>query len=105
MSQGREFWHRSAMANPSTKQRRLTDVYSFAGVRPLATVRGVFGKPQIRVITLVRRSKKRSAAAAVLFTEAGTIGGCGMCAISLVASGTSFWSWRFGAWRAGAVAT
>jgi hypothetical protein len=92
------------MANPSTKRRRLTDVYAFAGFRALATVRGMFGNPQIRVITLVRRSKKRSAAAAVVCTGAGTTGGYGACAISPVAFGTSFWTSRFGAWLAGVAA-
>ena len=105
MSLGREIWHRSVMANPSTKQRRLTDVYTFDGVKPLTTVRGVFGKPQVRVITLVRRSKKRSAAFAVLFTGAGTTGGCSGCAISRVVSGISFWSWRSGESIVGVAAT
>jgi hypothetical protein len=92
------------MANPPKIKRRLMDVYAFAGVRPLATVRGVFGNPRVRVITLVRRSKKRSAAAAVVCTGAGTTGGYAACAISPVASGISFWSWRFGASIAGVAA-
>ena len=45
--------------------RRLWDAYAFPGFRPRPTVRGVFGDPKARVITLERRSKKRSAAAVV----------------------------------------
>lgn len=105
MSWAAGIWHRSAMANPSKMQRRLTDVYTFAEVRALATVRGVFGNPQVRVITLIRRSKKRSAAAAVGSTGAGTTGGCDGCAISPAVSGTSCWTWRFGACRAGIAVT
>ena len=44
----------------------------FPGFRPQPTVRGVFGDPKARVITLARRSKKRSAAAAGECTRAGT---------------------------------
>ena len=42
------------------------------GFRPLPTVQGVFGDPKARVITLKRRSEKRSAATAVECTRAGT---------------------------------
>ncbi len=41
--------------------RALRDAYRFAGFVPASTVRGVFGKPQVRVLTL-RRQKKRTAA-------------------------------------------
>ena len=44
------------------KQRRLQDAYRFAGLRPLATVRGVFGDPKARIVVLVRRRKKRPVA-------------------------------------------
>lgn len=47
------------MATRLKRPRRLVDAYAFAGFRPLPTVRGVFGDPKARVITLVRRSKKR----------------------------------------------
>jgi hypothetical protein len=61
--------------------RRLWDAYAFGGFRPQPRVRGVFGDPKARVITLKRRSKKRSAAAAVARTWAGTTGARGACAI------------------------
>jgi hypothetical protein len=40
------------------RRRRLWDTYCFPGFRPEQTVRGIFGDPKARVITLKRRSKK-----------------------------------------------
>jgi hypothetical protein len=68
------------MANSSKRQRRLWDAYAVPGFRPQTVVRAVFGDPKARVVTLVRRSKKLSAAAVVACTRAGTIGACGMFA-------------------------
>ena len=45
------------MARASRRLRRLWDTYSFAGFRAQPTVRGIFGDPKARVITLRRRSK------------------------------------------------
>src|SRR5674476_1242071 len=45
------------MANSSKRQRRLWDTYTFPGFRPQPTVRGVFGDPKARIITLARRAK------------------------------------------------
>ena len=45
----------------STKPKALLDAYRLAGFRCQARLRGVFGDPKARVITLVRRSKKRFA--------------------------------------------
>src|SRR5580692_12325879 len=47
------------MARAAKRSRRLWDTYSFPGFRPEQTVRGIFGDPKARVITLKRRSKKR----------------------------------------------
>ena len=44
---------------------RLPDTYRFPGFRPLAIVRGIFGDPKVRLVTLQRRRKKRRAASAV----------------------------------------
>ena len=60
------------MANSAKRQRRLRDAYAFPGFRPQPTVRGVFGDPKARVITLVRRSKKAFVAAVVDSSRAGT---------------------------------
>jgi transposase len=46
------------MATSSKRRRRLWDAYAFAMFRQRSTVRGVFGDPKARVITLERRSKK-----------------------------------------------
>jgi len=39
------------------KARRLADAYAFPGFRPLAGVQGMFGDPQVRLVTLVRPGK------------------------------------------------
>ena len=69
------------------KRKRLLDAYRFAGVRPLELLRGVFGDSSARVITLVRRSEKRSARSVVGRTRAGTTERHGACAI--LASGNT----------------
>ncbi len=92
------------MANPSKRKRRLTDAYVFPGFRPQPTVRGVFGDPKACVITLVRRSKKQSVAAAAAFSPGGTTGVPARHAICPAATGACTWSWRSGAFSARAAA-
>jgi hypothetical protein len=46
------------MARISKRLRRLWDTYSFEGFRAEPVVRGVFGDPKVRIVTLKRRSKK-----------------------------------------------
>src|SRR5271168_1027525 len=46
------------MAKSGKGQRRVSDGYSFAGFRARETVRGVFGDPDVRIVTLDRSSKK-----------------------------------------------
>ena len=85
------------------KQRRLQDGYWFAGLRPLATVRGVFGDPRARIVVLVRRRKKRHAASVGGGTAASTTGDAvwfGTCRVAIVAS---TWTWKYAASRAGVV--
>src|SRR6202051_2926205 len=65
------------MAESGKRQRRLPDGYSFAGVRARATVRGVFGEPDVRIVRLDRRSKKRFAVVADGSRRAGTTVGGG----------------------------
>ena len=91
---GLRIWHHVWMANSAKRRRRLWDAYAFPGFRPHPTVRGVFGDPKARVITLIRRSKKRSAAAAVECTRAGTTDARGGFAICRAATRASFWSSR-----------
>jgi hypothetical protein len=70
---------------------------AFPGFRPRPVVRGVFGDPKARVITLERRSKKRSAAAVVERTWVGTTGARVAFAICPAAIRVSISSARFGA--------
>src|SRR5216683_989926 len=60
------------MARAAKRSRRLWDTYWFPGFRPEQTVRGIFGDPKARVITLKRRSKKRLVDVAVAFRWGGT---------------------------------
>src|SRR5207247_2500347 len=46
------------MARTAKRRRRLWDAYSFPGFRPQPTVRGIFGDPKARVITLHRRLRR-----------------------------------------------
>ena len=39
----------------SPKRKCLLDAYRFAHFRPLEKIRGIFGDPKARAITLVRR--------------------------------------------------
>jgi hypothetical protein len=50
-------WHQGVMRKPN----RLSDAYKFDGFVPLSKIRGIFGEPLARIITLQRRGKKRSA--------------------------------------------
>jgi hypothetical protein len=86
------------------KFRRLADAYTFPGFRPLARVVGMFGDPRARLVTLVRRGKKRSAGAAARFIAVGTIAGAAAHGICPAAATASSWTWKSGASTASAVA-
>ena len=75
----------------SSKTKRLLDAYQFAGFRPQAKVRGIFGDPKARVITLSRRSKKLHAARVVAYMRDGTTAPHDGCAICPVATRASTW--------------
>jgi len=82
------------------KRRRLVDAYAFPGFRPLATVQGMFGDPQARIVTLVRRGKKRLAMLAEQFigvttTAQGVV--CAICPAGTFAFGSI---WKCGAYSA-----
>jgi len=77
------------MANSTKRQRRLSDAYAFDGFRPQPTVRGIFGDPKARVIALLRRSKKQSAATVDEHRWAGTTGargGFAICPLAVAAA-------------------
>ena len=83
-------WHDFAMAT-FRKKKRLLDAYRFPGLRPLGEVRGVFGNPKARVVTLVRRSKKLSAENVARRTWSGTTARDGACAIFPATTHVSIW--------------
>src|SRR5262249_30869266 len=92
------------MAITAKRRRRLWDAYWFPGFRPQPTVRGIFGDPKARVITLNRRSKKRLVAVAVTSRWAGTTERSAVCAIFPAATLGYFWNWKYGGSTAAAVA-
>jgi hypothetical protein len=57
------------------RKRTLLDEYRFPGCRPRARIKGVFGDPRARVVTLVRTQKNVAAANAGLSTGATTTSG------------------------------
>src|SRR5258708_33932042 len=85
------------MAESGKRQRRLSDGYSFAGFRARATVRGVFGDPNVRIVRLDRRSKKRFAIVADGSRRAGTTVGCGRVAALRGQEFGLFWDCKCGA--------
>lgn len=88
----------------SKRRKRLLDAYRFPGFRPLPEVVGVFGDSYARVVRLVRRSKKRLAAAAVEFTRVGTTALIGAFAIFPAGPTVSTSSSRCGGWLAAVAA-
>jgi hypothetical protein len=92
------------MAKIAKRRRHLSDGYSFVGFRPKETVRGVFGDPDVRIVSLERRSKKRSAGVAGESKRAGTTAGCGKFATCPAPATGLSWNWKFAALRAGVAA-
>jgi hypothetical protein len=88
----------------TARKRRLRDAYRFPGFRPVDDLRGVFGDPYARVVTLVRRSKKRRAVRADDSNRAGTIEGSGAFEILGSAICGYTWSSRCGVSDAGGAA-
>ena len=83
--------------------RRLTDAYAFWGFRPCARVCGVFGDPKARIVTLVRRAKKQSAACVERRDEDGTTGARGAFATCRAATRGCTSRSRYGVFSADAV--
>jgi hypothetical protein len=80
----------------TSKKRRLRDAYRFPGFRAVDDLRGVFGDPYARVVTLVRRSKKRRAVRVDDSSPAGTIEGSDVFEILGPAICGYIWSSRYG---------
>jgi hypothetical protein len=73
------------------KTRRLLDEYRFPGFRPKATIKGKFGDPNIRIIELERRQKKRFAAVVGRSIGVFTIRKSGWSGIYHVGENKSTW--------------
>jgi len=99
--EGEESWHDLGMPRPR-KVRRLADAYTFPGVRPLARVFG-YSATAARLVTLVRRGKKRSVGAAASFTAAGTTAVAAAYGICPAVVTAFTWTSRSGASTVGAV--
>lgn len=89
----------------SSKQKHhtLIDEYRFPGCRPMLTVKGRFGDPRARIITLVRRQKKQHVGAVVVSKSVGTIASIDAYVISHAAMRESTCRWRSDEFFVGAV--
>ena len=74
---------------------RLPDAYRFPGFCPEPIVRGIFGDPKARIVSLRRRRKKRPVAAVANPFEAFTIANCGASATCPVATRAFTWNSKF----------
>jgi hypothetical protein len=86
-------------------RRNLRDAYRFPGFVPAMIIRGVFGNPQARVVSLQRRQKKQPVESVAAGTAATTTASFRWCAIYPVATCASTWSWKCGAWTVAGAAT
>ncbi len=86
------------------KKRALRDEYQFPGFSPKAAIQGIFGDPKARVVTLVRRQKKRPVVPAEQFTEIFTIGKGEAFGIYLAEMHGFIWMWRSAVSTAGVAA-
>jgi hypothetical protein len=77
------------------KPLRLPDAYRFPGFRPEPIVRGCFGDPKARIVSLRRRQKKRRAAAVASPFEAVTTESCVRHAICRAATPAFTWNSKF----------
>jgi hypothetical protein len=78
------------------KSRKLLDEYRHPGFRPMARIKGVFGDPKTRVITLRRTQKKRYAAVAVQCIEVTTTRRREAYEICLAGMPGYIWNWKCG---------
>jgi hypothetical protein len=84
-----------------SKKKRLLDAYRFPGFRPLDEVKGVFGDPFARVVTLVRRSKKHAAGCVAASIRAGMTDVSVVFAICHAGHCGCTWRSRFDAYAVG----
>lgn len=73
------------------KHKRLADAYRFKGFIPDTEVFGVFGDPQMRIIRLKRRGKKRLVPFAEKFITLSMTVNCEGCETFPVVTHVSTW--------------
>ena len=74
--------------------KRLSDEYRFPGFLPEVTLKGLFGDPCARIITLIRRQKKHAVAIVAEFIRATTTRRYDWCGTCPVAKSGSIWKWK-----------
>lgn len=87
------------------KISKLEDAYRYPGFRALPKLKGVFGDSFARVITLIRRQKKRHAAPAVGYIKGFTTEKLDGYETYPVAGFASIWTSRFAVFFAGVVSS
>ena len=86
------------------KAKRLQDEYRFPGYRPQATIKGIFGDPEARVVVLRRRQKKRFAGVAATLNGVFTTAKPDESEIYRVVRNEYLWKWKSGEYSAKVVA-
>jgi hypothetical protein len=81
------------------RTKQLCDAYRFEGFRPRKTLRGWFGDPLARIITLQRRGKKRFVEDVGKFFGVFTTERRGWSGTSHVGIIGFTWKWKFGGWN------
>ena len=74
--------------------KRLSDAYRFPGFAPRINLKGLFGDPRSRIISLQRRGKKQFAVHAKGFLGVFMTGKPDWCEINPVEIFASTWRWK-----------
>ena len=83
--------------------KTLNDLYSFPGFRARSKLKGVLGDSPARIVTLVRRQKKRYVAHAARPRRVSTTARFIGCATWTPAARASIWNLNIAEWTAGVV--
>jgi hypothetical protein len=85
------------------KTKRLCDAYWFQGFRPHNTLKGLFGDPVARIISLQRLGKKLFVEVVEGFRGLSTTEEPGWFGTNLAGIYGYTWRWNCGGWSAGVV--
>ena len=77
------------------KTKWLLDEYRFPGFHPAVKIKGKFGNPKARIITLKRRQKKQDVGVAVKHIEVIMITNHDLSVIYQVGACGYIWKWRY----------